>query len=127
MHLLYARFIGHFLHDEGITSGGREEPFARLVTQGMVRGKTFVCAKSGAFLTEGEREGMADEDMDVVWAKMSKSKHNGVDPVDVVGTYGADVVRLFMLFKAPPAVQLDWDTNAIQVHMPRDAGIAATL
>lgn len=47
-------------------------------------------------------------------AKMSKSKHNGVDPIEIIGEFGADAARVFMLFKAPPDMVLEWDTKAIQ-------------
>jgi leucyl-tRNA synthetase len=46
-----------------------------------------------------------------IWEKMSKSKHNGVDPEATVKSYGADAVRLFMLFQAPPEIALHWDVT----------------
>jgi leucyl-tRNA synthetase len=51
--------------------------------------------------------------VDVTWAKMSKSKYNGVDPAQTVKEHGADAARVFVLFKAPPSAVLDWDSNAI--------------
>ena len=57
------------------------------------------------------------EPVSVTWAKMSKSKHNGVDPGQIVEQYGADTARVFVLFKAPPDAVLEWDSNAINgVH-----------
>lgn len=54
------------------------------------------------------------QDLSISWEKMSKSKHNGIDPERVVAEYGADTVRLFMLFKAPVDQVLDWDASQIQ-------------
>jgi leucyl-tRNA synthetase len=85
MHLLYARFYHKLLRDHGLASG--DEPFTRLLTQGMV-------------LKDG--------------AKMSKSKGNTVDPQAMVDAYGADTVRLYMMFTAPPAQSLDWSNEAVE-------------
>jgi len=68
--------------------------------------------EDGEVWTEGE-DGKRER-VDVVWEKMSKSKRNGVDPDSVISRYGADTVRLFILFKAPPEKALDWDERAIQ-------------
>lgn len=120
LHLLYARFINKFMFDEGYVPAS--EPFTTLRTQGMVHGKTFRIPGSDrpvpptnvserpdgtAVLTE------TGQVLDVTWEKMSKSKYNGVDPVQVVQEYGADTIRLFLLFKAPVDQVLDWDTNQI--------------
>ncbi len=85
LHLLYARFFTKFLRDLGLLTF--DEPFARLLTQGMV-------------LKEGE--------------VMSKSKGNVVDPDGVIEKYGADSLRMFILFAAPPEDQLEWNTQAIE-------------
>jgi len=85
MHLLYARFFTMVLNDLGILK--YREPFTRLLTQGMV-------IKDGA--------------------KMSKSKGNIVDPDDIIDKYGADTVRLFMLFAAPPEKDLDWSDKGVE-------------
>ncbi len=85
LHLLYARFYHKLMRDAGLVQHG--EPFTRLLTQGMV-------IKDGA--------------------KMSKSKGNTVDPQALIDRYGADTVRLFILFAAPPEQSLEWS----------DAGVA---
>jgi len=85
LHLLYSRFFTKFFSDLGLIKF--EEPFTRLLTQGMV-------------LKDGE--------------VMSKSKSNTVDPDAVIGKYGADSLRLFILFAAPPEDQLEWNDNAIE-------------
>lgn len=120
LHLLYARFINKFMYDEGYVPSS--EPFTTLRTQGMVHGKTFRIPGSdrpvpGSLVTE-KPDGTAVHNetgqiLDMTWEKMSKSKYNGVDPVQVVNEYGADTIRLFLLFKAPMDQVLDWDTNQI--------------
>jgi leucyl-tRNA synthetase len=84
LHLLYSRFFTKFFKDLGMIDF--EEPFTRLLTQGMV-------------LKEGE--------------VMSKSRGNTVDPDEMIARYGADALRLFILFAAPPEDQLEWNDNAI--------------
>lgn len=84
LHLLYSRFFTKFLKDIGLVSVS--EPFDRLLTQGMV-------------LKDGE--------------VMSKSRGNTVDPDSVISKYGADTLRLFILFAAPPEDQLEWNDSAI--------------
>ena len=85
LHLLYARFFHKLMRDEGLVAS--DEPFERLLTQGMV-------------LKDG--------------AKMSKSKGNTVDPSALVERYGADTVRLFSLFAAPPDQSLEWSDSGIE-------------
>lgn len=85
LHLLYARFYTRVLRDLGYTN--LDEPFSALLTQGMV-------IKDGA--------------------KMSKSLGNIVDPDDMVEKYGADTVRLFLLFAAPPERDLEWSDHGIE-------------
>ena len=84
LHLLYARFYHKLLRDEGLVEG--DEPFKRLLTQGMV-------------LNGG--------------VKMSKSMNNTVDPEEMINNYGADTVRFFMMFTAPPEQSLEWSDKAI--------------
>ena len=85
LHLLYARFYHKVMRDEGLVRG--DEPFTRLLTQGMV-------------LKDG--------------AKMSKSKGNTVDPEDLIEKYGADTVRLFVMFAAPPDQALEWSDAGVK-------------
>ncbi|WP_279060992.1 leucine--tRNA ligase [Campylobacter lanienae] len=85
LHLLYARFFQKVLRDLGYLRDS--EPFASLLTQGMV-------------LKDG--------------AKMSKSKGNTVDPDEIIDRYGADTARLFILFAAPPQKELEWNDSAVE-------------
>jgi leucyl-tRNA synthetase len=85
LHLLYARFFNKVLRDEGLIK--TNEPFTNLLTQGMV-------IKDGA--------------------KMSKSKGNTVDPAEMIDKYGADTVRLFILFAAPPTQDLEWSDSGLE-------------
>lgn len=110
LHLLYARFVTK-VFGELVGAGRQVEPFRRLLTQGLVQGKTRRCAATGKYLRPTERVGQDHDETSVrvSWEKMSKSKFNGVEPGALVNEYGADTVRLAVLFKAPPAVALDWD------------------
>lgn len=111
LHLLYARFITKVFGE--LVGVGREvEPFRRLLTQGLVQGRTRKCALTGRYLRPGEEA----ENVQVSWEKMSKSKFNGVEPGSLVKEFGADCVRLAVLFKAPPAVSLDWDDHDLVGH-----------
>jgi leucyl-tRNA synthetase len=123
MHLLYARFVGRVLHELGYAP--EPEPFKQLVTQGMVVGRTFRRTSSGGDrpvkpaevreLPDGSfvHEPSGDA-LRATWEKMSKSKYNGVDPVDIVTRYGADCTRLYVLFKAPIAAELAWDEQQVR-------------
>lgn len=84
MHLLYARFFHKLMRDFGLVNS--DEPFKRLLTQGMV-------------LKDG--------------AKMSKSKGNVVDPSEIISRYGADTARLFSMFAAPPEQSLEWSDSGV--------------
>lgn len=84
LHLLYARFFHKLMRDIGLIQS--DEPFTRLLTQGMV-------------LKDG--------------AKMSKSKGNTVDPQAMIDRYGADTVRLFVMFASPPEQSLEWNDDAV--------------
>ncbi|KJE93114.1 leucyl-tRNA synthetase [Capsaspora owczarzaki ATCC 30864] len=119
LHLLYARFLTRFFVKEGLLKKEASEPFQRLLTQGMVQGKTFKSAVSGKYLLPTELDSEQKLELQtgvapkVVYEKMSKSKYNGVDPQTMIDRYGADVLRIFTLFKAPPEMALEWDENAI--------------
>ncbi len=85
LHLLYARFFNKLMRDVGLINN--DEPFTKLLTQGMV-------------LKDG--------------SKMSKSKGNTVDPQALIDTYGADTARLFMMFAAPPEQSLEWADSGVE-------------
>ena len=128
LHLLYARFIYKFLASEGIVprSGGNSrvpaEPFRQLVSQGMVHGRTLSDPVTGRFLRPEEVE-LSDTSEPVIkatglkpaitWEKMSKSKYNGVDPLQCIERFGADAMRAHILFAAPVSEVLDWDEEKI--------------
>lgn len=116
MHLFYARFLSHFCHDQKMVK--HREPFHKLLAQGLIKGQTFRLP-SGQYLQREEvdltgpvpvRAGTREQ-LEVTWEKMSKSKHNGVDPEEVVEQYGLDTVRLYLLFAAPPEKDILWDVK----------------
>ncbi|RCK55489.1 Leucine--tRNA ligase, mitochondrial [Candida viswanathii] len=124
LHLLYSRFVSKFLSDYGIWNGEpyHKEPFQKLVTQGMVHGKTFTDPANGRFLKPDEVDTKDPQNPiiketgvtpNVSFEKMSKSKYNGVDPAECIGKYGADVVRAQMLFLAPVSDTLNWQEEQI--------------
>ncbi|GME79862.1 unnamed protein product [Ambrosiozyma monospora] len=123
LHLLYARFISKFLHSIGkFDSTLKGEPFKKLVTQGMVHGKTFVNPTNGRFLKPDEYELNDDgsatiketsEKANVSFEKMSKSKYNGADPGQCIYDHGADATRAHILFQAPIPDVLNWDEHKI--------------
>ncbi|KAK4191362.1 hypothetical protein QBC35DRAFT_529052 [Podospora australis] len=128
LHLLYARFIYKFLMTSSLVTAEEEgsttvhEPFKRLITQGMVHGKTYTEPATGRFLKPDEVD-LSDplrpkvvatgEAANISYEKMSKSKYNGVDPTDVINKHGADATRAHMLFQAPVSEILDWDGDKI--------------
>jgi len=119
LHLLYSRFFTKVLRDRGLL--GFSEPFARLLTQGMVQGITYRNPQSGQYVapaqvadTSDPRDPISGEVLEVFYEKMSKSKHNGVDPAVVIDRYGADTARMFILFKAPPEKDLEWDDADVE-------------
>ena len=128
LHLLYARFFHKLLRDAGLVKG--DEPFKSLLCQGMVLadafsyqnengGKEWVnpadvqldrddkgrVTKASHDNIELKHEGMI---------KMSKSKNNGADPQEAIDMYGADVVRLYTMFAAPPEQSLEWSNTGVQ-------------
>jgi len=110
LHLLYSRFFTRALKDCGYL--GLKEPFAGLMTQGMICLETYK-SSDGKWLTPEEAEGLSG----VVRGrseKMSKSKKNVVDPERIIGAYGADTARLFMLSDSPPDRDLDWTDSGIE-------------
>ncbi|RNF86344.1 leucine--tRNA ligase [Montanilutibacter psychrotolerans] len=129
LHLLYFRFYHKLLRDQGLVAS--DEPATNLLTQGMVIAETFYRdAANGAkdWINPADVEIVRDERGRIVGAtlksdgqpvviggteKMSKSKNNGVDPQLMVGKYGADTVRLFSMFAAPPEQSLEWNESGV--------------
>ena len=130
LHLLYARFWTKLMRDEGLVHV--DEPFGRLLTQGMVLAETYYREdESGrktwynpadvAVQRDGKgriRSAVLEADGQPVEPggieKMAKSKNNGVDPQALVDTYGADTVRLFSMFAAPPEQSLEWSEAGVE-------------
>ncbi|XP_072250690.1 leucine--tRNA ligase, mitochondrial [Leuresthes tenuis] len=116
MHLYYARFLCHFCKDQGLV--GHREPFWKLLIQGLIKGQTFKLSDSGQYLkreeidfTDKEPVALSGGRIEVTWEKMSKSKHNGLDPQEVVQQYGVDTVRLYILYAAPPEQDILWNVK----------------
>ena len=119
LHLLYSRFFTKALKDRGLLEA--REPFERLLTQGMVQGVTYRNPRTGRYVAPAkvaDANQPTDPDdggeLEVLFEKMSKSKHNGVDPAAVIDRYGADTARMFILFKAPPEKDLEWDDADVE-------------
>ena len=113
LHLLYSRFFTRALKDCGYM--GIKEPFAGLMTQGMICHETYRAKENDAWLTPEEAMDL-DADAYAVGRseKMSKSKKNVVDPEIIIGEFGADTARLFMLSDSPPDRDLDWTDSGIE-------------
>ena len=124
LHLLYARFFHKLMRDEGLVAS--DEPFANLLTQGMVIADTYYREAADGKKTWFNpadvelRDGMAILKTDgrpvIVGGteKMSKSKNNGVDPQALIDQYGADTARLFTMFAAPPEQSLEWSDAGVE-------------
>ena len=119
LHLLYSRFFTKVLQQRNLVSCS--EPFQNLLTQGMVQGVTYRNPKTRKYIAPSavsDADKPTDpndgEALEVFFEKMSKSKYNGVDPGAVVDRYGADTARMFILFKAPPEKDLEWDDADVE-------------
>ena len=130
LHLLYSRFFHKLMRDLGLLDS--DEPFKRLLCQGMVIAETYYREEASGKKTyfspadvnvERDNKGSihsatlkADGKAVVVGGieKMSKSKNNGTDPQTMINQYGADTVRLFMMFAAPPEQSLEWSDSAVE-------------
>ena len=129
MHLLYARFFHKLMRDVGLIDS--DEPFKRLLTQGMVTAETYYRDDSSGkreYFNPNDVELKLDDKGAVIAAilnadgqaveiggveKMSKSKNNGVDPQSMIDRWGADTVRLFSMFASPPDQSLEWNDDEI--------------
>ncbi|MCE2027199.1 leucine--tRNA ligase [Sessilibacter corallicola] len=129
LHLLYARFFHKLMRDEDLISS--DEPFERLLCQGMVLAESFFKENedgSKTWFNPAEVSLEKDNKGKILSAshpdagelslggttKMSKSKNNGVDPQSTVDKYGADTVRLFAMFAAPPEQTLEWHDSGVE-------------
>ena len=131
LHLLYARFWNKVMRDVGLSTGS-DEPFANLLTQGMVLNHIFsrrTDKGSINYFAPDELDLTHDANGKLVGAvskadgqpvdyngigTMSKSKRNGVDPQSLIETYGADTARFFMMFAAPPEQTLEWADSGVE-------------
>lgn len=129
LHLLYSRFFTKVLRDrpDRANPGSNllkfDEPFKRLLTQGMVQGLTYVNPKKegkdkwipvDSVNVENPVDPTTGEPLELIYATMSKSKGNGIAPEEVIAKYGIDIARMFMLFKAPPEKDLAWDDADVE-------------
>jgi leucyl-tRNA synthetase len=130
LHLLYSRFFHKLMRDMGLVSS--DEPFKKLLCQGMVLAHTYYQQDE-----KGGQNWISPLDVDAVMddkgritgavkksdgasvfydgmSKMSKSKNNGIDPQTMIDRYGADAVRLFTMFAAPPEQSLEWSDAGLE-------------
>ena len=128
LHLLYARFWTKVMRDLGLVKV--DEPFTKLLTQGMVLNEAFSRSTTGKqYFWAHDLDIVRDEHSKVVsatskadgqpvtyegWTTMSKSKNNGVDPQALIERYGADTARLYTMFTAPPEATLEWNDAALE-------------
>lgn len=129
MHLMYSRFYHKAMRDEGLVNS--DEPFTNLLCQGMVLADSFYKIEAGtrvwinphAVTLTRDSKGQIIQALETAtgdvlthagMSKMSKSKNNGVDPQEAIAQYGADTVRLFAIFAAPPEQTLEWIDSGVQ-------------
>jgi leucyl-tRNA synthetase len=116
MHLIYARFYTKVTRDLNLHKF--DEPFQSLLTQGMINKIQPFCPKCNAFLMEADLMEMrckicGNSDLIQKSVKMSKSYGNTVDPGEIIGKYGADAARFFILFGASPSSGLEWSEEGV--------------
>ncbi|ETR74335.1 MAG: Leucyl-tRNA synthetase [Candidatus Magnetoglobus multicellularis str. Araruama] len=120
LHLLYSRYFTRVLKDLGLVK--YKEPFTRLLTQGMVCKETVTCPQHGFLFPEqvhkdGNKQtcNLCNQPVQIGRIeKMSKSKKNVVDPNLLLEKYGADTMRIFCLFAAPPERDLEWSEQGVE-------------
>ena len=119
LHLLYARFFTKALRDNELFE--IDEPFKKLLTQGMVQAAAYKNNKTGKYVSPSDITDLSNptdpidnSKLEVLFEKMSKSKYNGIDPESVIKKYGADTARMFILFKAPPEKDLEWGDTDVE-------------
>ncbi len=118
LHLLYSRFFTKVLRDRKLINF--DEPFQSLLTQGMVQAVTYKNPTTNKYIPSAQvdekepKDPETGEALEVFYEKMSKSKYNGVAPEDVIAEYGVDTARMFILFKAPPEKDLEWDKADVE-------------
>lgn len=116
LHLLYSRFFTRAMRDIGLIDF--DEPFMNLLTQGMVCKETWRCPEHGWLFPEEVKDGSCvhcgkPAERGRV-EKMSKSKKNVVDPNSLIERFGADTIRIFSLFAAPPEKDLEWSQQGVE-------------
>ncbi|XP_059164459.1 probable leucine--tRNA ligase, mitochondrial isoform X2 [Physella acuta] len=117
LHLYYARFVSHFFHSIGLLE--HKEPFKNLISQGMVKGESYRVKATGKYIPADQVdfsgkspvEMGTKEKLIVEFEKMSKSKHNGVNPEEVVAEYGIDSTRLCILSNVSPQSERNWSNS----------------
>jgi leucyl-tRNA synthetase len=131
LHLLYSRFFQRVMVEETGLMQGVDEPFANLLTQGMVLAESYYTDASGRreWVNPAEVEVQRDSKGNIVSAKrasdgmpviydgigtMSKSKNNGVDPQALIDRYGADTARFYTMFASPPTNTLEWSDESVE-------------
>ena len=117
-HLIYARFFTKMLRDWGWIRSDIDEPFTRLLTQGMVVKETYRCPEHEWLYPEEVKDGHCVHCGKAVVVgrteKMSKTLRNTVEPLPLIEKYGADTVRIFSLFAAPPDSMLEWSDAGVE-------------